>query len=150
MGGSALSEWEPGTRNREAAMTRVKAARARGELRGILWHQGEADSSVDDLAMSFGVRLRRFIDRFREDLEAPDLPMVIGQLGTFFSAPRSKTVDMQLSMVPAWVPRTAFVPSYGLTHKGDNVHFDTPSLREFGRRYAHAYMMIDSKWEVHR
>jgi len=146
VGGSALAEWEPGMPNREAAMKRIKAAQARGQLRGILWHQGEADSSAEDLAISFGARLRRFIGRLRDDLEAPELPVIIGQLGTFFSAPRSKSIDTQLALVPAWVPRTAFVPSDGLVHKGDNVHFDTPSLREFGRRYAHAFMMVDSKW----
>jgi hypothetical protein len=146
MGGSALEEWEPGTPNREAAMARMKAARTRGQLRGILWHQGEADSGTDVRAQTYGVRLRRFIGRFRDDLEAPDLPFVLGQLGTFFAAPFSKGVDNQIAMVPNWVPRTAFVPSDGLVHKGDSVHFDTPSLREFGRRYAHAYMMIDSKW----
>jgi hypothetical protein len=127
-------------------MKRIKAARASGRLRAILWHQGEADSSADARARTFGVRLRRFIEHFRAEIEVADLPMVLGQLGTFYSAPFSKTVDDQLAMIPSWIPRTAFVPSDGLVHKGDNVHFDTPSLHEFGRRYAHAYMMLDREW----
>ena len=43
--------------------------------------------------------------------------------------------------------RVAFVSSQGLTHKGDVLHFDSPSLREFGRRYAHAFLMLDADWK---
>ena len=45
-------------------------------------------------------------------------------------------------MLPAVVPNVAFVPTTGLKHKGDDVHFDTPSFRELGRRYGHAYLML--------
>lgn len=36
----------------------------------------------------------------------------------------------------------AYVPSGALTHKGDILHFDSPSLKEFGRRYAMAFLML--------
>ncbi|MBN8458189.1 MAG: hypothetical protein J0M04_10155 [Verrucomicrobia bacterium] len=29
-----------------------------------------------------------------------------------------------------------------LKHRGDKLHFDSPSLREFGKRYAEAYMKM--------
>jgi hypothetical protein len=37
------------------------------------------------------------------------------------------------------VPNTAFVSAEGLKHKGDKIHFDSPSFRELGKRYAEAY-----------
>jgi hypothetical protein len=41
-----------------------------------------------------------------------------------------------LAKIPARVPHTGCASSAGLTHKGDQVHFDTASQRELGRRYA--------------
>lgn len=44
-GGSPLERWEPGKDLYVRAVKRMKAALATGgRLRGILWHQGEADS----------------------------------------------------------------------------------------------------------
>jgi len=42
-------------------------------------------------------------------------------------------VNEQLALIPLRVPHTAFVSSAGLTDKGDQVHFNTSSLHEFGR-----------------
>jgi hypothetical protein len=71
---------------------------------------------------------------------------VVGQLGEFYSGAFARTVDEQLAIIPLQVPKTAFVSSAGLKPKSDNVHFDSPSLREFGRRYAHAFLMLDPGW----
>jgi hypothetical protein len=38
------------------------------------------------------------------------------------------------------------VSSSGLTHKGDELHFDARSLREFGRRFGLAYLSLDAEW----
>ena len=43
MGGSALDEWKPGGKLYTDAVRRAKVAMKNGRLRGILWHQGEAD-----------------------------------------------------------------------------------------------------------
>jgi hypothetical protein len=36
------------------------------------------------------------------------------------------------------MPNTGVVSAKGLTDKGDHLHFDTPSARELGKRYARA------------
>jgi hypothetical protein len=41
-----------------------------------------------------------------------------------------------------------FVASDGLKDKGDFVHFDAASQREFGRRYAHAFLQLDPGWST--
>jgi hypothetical protein len=56
-------------------------------------------------------------------------------------------VNEQLAQLAVNGTRVAFVSSQGLTHKGDVLHFDSPSLREFGRRYAHAFLMLDADWK---
>jgi hypothetical protein len=42
--------------------------------------------------------------------------------------------------LPAKLKRTAVVKSEGLTHKGDEVHFNSASARTLGRRYAEVYL----------
>ena len=41
--------------------------------------------------------------------------------------------------------QTAFVSADGLNHKGDKTHFDADGYREFGRRYAAAYLKLAGK-----
>lgn len=146
-GGSALDEWMPGTKHYDNCVTRTQTAMKAGRLRAILWHQGEADSASEALALSYRDRFTRFIRSLRSDLGNPELPVVLGQLGPFFRRGESAVVDQQIASIPLSVPRTGFVSSAGLVHKGDDVHFDAPSLREFGRRYALAYLALDADWE---
>ncbi|HKO95071.1 MAG TPA: sialate O-acetylesterase, partial [Polyangiaceae bacterium] len=54
----------------------------------------------------------------------------------------ARSIDLAQRIVSARVPFTAFVPSDGLAAKPDNLHFDAPALREFGRRYAVTFLAI--------
>jgi hypothetical protein len=140
-GGSSLDQWAPGGELYANAVTRTRAALGSGTLRGILWHQGEADSNIEENARSYADRWSRLALSLRQDLAAA--PIVVGELGGFFQAPFAAAVNEQLAVLPARVARTAFVPSGGLTDRGDRLHFNTASLREFGRRYACAFLMLD-------
>lgn len=146
-GGSALDEWMPGTAHYSNCVERTLVALRRGKLRGILWHQGEADSATEALARSYRDRFARFIRSLRSDLGYPETPVIVGQLGPFFRRGESAIVNEQLASVPLTIPNAGFVSASGLTHKGDDVHFDAASLREFGRRYALAYLALDASWE---
>lgn len=149
-GGSALDEWKPGTTHYTEAVRRTKSALKNGTLKGILWHQGEADSGKEELARTYVERFSAFIRQLRADLDAPDVPVVVGEIGHFFrdkpvNAPKYASVVMeQLRSIPAKVPRSAFVSAEGLKHKGDDTHFDTPSLIEFGQRYAAAFLRLEA------
>ncbi len=147
-GGSALDEWKPDGKHYKNAVERVRFAMKSGTLSGILWHQGESDSNDEAKASSYRERWSIFIHSLREDLGAPDVPVVVGELGEFFKGPYAKTVNEQLATIPLSVPHTAFASSAGFTHKGDVVHFDSPSLREFGRRYALAFLSLDPSWNA--
>lgn len=151
VGGTSLDQWAPEGELFADAVKRTKAALASGTLRGILWHQGESDSSKQEKALDYAERWVTFVKALR--LAVGDVPVVVGQLGTFYGrnvdvdqSSYASVVNEQLSMLPVQVERVAFVPSYGLNHKGDKVHFDAPSLREFGRRYAMAFLMLEPAW----
>lgn len=150
-GGSALEEWKPGSKHYSEAVRRTKAALHNGTLRGILWHQGEADSGREDLANSYAQRFEAMIRQLRADLNAPNVPVIVGELGRFYrnrpngGAQFADTVVQQLRLIPGRVPHSEFVSSEGLTDKGDQTHFDTQSLRKLGQRYAEAFRKLETK-----
>lgn len=149
VGGSPIAAWEPGgyhastkTHPYDDMLERAKAALPAGTLKGILWHQGESDSRPGP-AEVYEEKLHALIARLRKQLDAPDVPFLAGQMGVFAERPWSdakKMVDAAHRALPEKVPHTAFVSAAGLSHKGDEVHFDSASYRELGRRYAKAYL----------
>ena len=151
-GGTSLEEWKAGGKLYEEAVRRAKFAMRSGKLRGILWHQGEADAGKQELASSYRQRFSAMIAQLHADLGEPGVPVVVGQLGEFLSegatprSPFASVVDEQLAMVPLTVPHSAFVSSNGLTSNPDHLHFDARSQREFGRRYALAFLSVDGSW----
>lgn len=148
-GGSPISTWQPGGYHGQTkshpyddAIARTQTALKHGTLKGILWHQGESDGSPE-LAAKYEGNLTALIARFRKDLDSPELPFIIGQLGQFPASPWSdahKTVDQAQTAVAKNSKTIRFVSSDELTCNKDNIHFDAASLRTFGKRYAAAYL----------
>jgi len=142
VGASELKRWERGGDLYSNAVARAQAAKRDGTLAGILWHQGEQDSMTATNSNTYYERLVKMIENIRADLGQPQLPFVVGQIGEFLytrrkqQTPYAKTVNDALARIPMHVPRTACVSSAGLTHVGDEVHFDGKSQRELGKRFA--------------
>ena len=93
VGGTPLKRWEKGGDLYESAVQRAKVALAAGVLKGILWHQGESDCTSLKDAESYGQRLTQMFQDLRADLEAPDVPIVVGQLGEFLQFPYTRMVQ---------------------------------------------------------
>jgi Carbohydrate esterase, sialic acid-specific acetylesterase len=151
VGGTPLSRWVKGGDLYAQARERAQAALKDGTLKGILWHQGEADSGTQQLAASYGERLAQMVKDLRADLGAGEVPFVAGKLGEFLRREDKDgkpsywpKVNEQIGAVAKTIPRSAAVESAGLKHKGDVVHFDTPSLRELGLRYAETMRKLQS------
>ncbi len=153
IGGSPIASWEPGayhektnTHPYDDAIARAKRAMQDGTLHGILWHQGEGDSGAQKSAV-YKEKLLELVAQFRSDLGAPDVPFIIGQLGQFEGKPWSPgrvLVNQAHMEVAQEILNGGFVSSDGLTDKGDLTHFNAGSLKEFGRRYAEAYLQLVS------
>lgn len=154
VGGSRIDTWQPDavdpatkTHPWDDALRRAKSALSTGTLKGVLWHQGESDAKCD-LAPAYAAKLADLIGRLRAELYAPTAPFIAGQLGNFAGRPWDefqRQLDQTLRDLPARVARTAFVSAEGLTDRGDKLHFDAASYREFGRRYATAYLDLVRK-----
>lgn len=153
-GGSSIGRWQPGNHFGQTkshpwddSIAAAKKAMNDGTLKAILWHQGEADSSPGKSAV-YGKNLEILIQRFRAELDSPDLPFIIGQLGRFPGRPWSKdreAVDAAQREVANHLKNVAFVPIDEPISIGDNLHFDTPTLRRFAAGYAKAYLDMTSK-----
>ncbi len=142
VGGTPLKRWQKGGDLYERAVKRAKLAMKDGTLKGVIWHQGESDTGAKTNADTYGTRLAQMIKDLRADLDAPNLPVVVGELGPFVinrtkdNLPLAKIVDDALKNLSNNIPLTACASSEGLKDGGDNLHFDAASQREFGRRYA--------------
>lgn len=151
VGGSGIQAWTPGGYHEptglhpwDDAVRRLQVAARNGEVKAILWHQGEGDSAAE-LAPLYEDRLHDLIRRFREVTGDDNLPFIVGQLGQFKDWSKGrKIVNAAHERVPATVSNTGFVSSDGLTDKGDGTHFDAPSARELGRRYAQVYFELEA------
>jgi hypothetical protein len=86
------------------------------------------------------------IARLRADLNAPAVPVVAGELGEFLKdrpgISHFPIINQALREAAGRISRYACVSSAGLTDIGDHLHFDAPSQRIFGERYAEAYLGI--------
>ncbi len=146
VGSTSLERWMPGADLYEGAMAAARAVARDGTIKAVLWHQGEHDSKSDADASSYSRRFSAMVTTLRERLDAPSLPVIVGELGSYLSErsdfPYFRTVNAQLLKVPDALPHCAFVPAESLADKGDKLHFDAHSLRVFGERYAATYLRL--------
>ena len=152
VGGTLLSRWSKGGDLYSNAVSRAKLAMKDGILTGVVWHQGENDSILEETAKTYGERLQQMFRDLREELGQPNLPIVVGEIGEFLytrkdptKTPYAKQINAALDEIPEKVPNTACIKASGLSHKGDEVHFDTKSQHELGRRFAEAMLDLHKR-----
>lgn len=73
--GSMFADWQPGKKNFDTMAERVKKASADGVLKGILWIQGEHETSASAYKESFPKFLKGLRDKFGKEL-----PVIVSQV----------------------------------------------------------------------
>ena len=118
VGGSGIDVWKPGA-----------------------YYEQTKSHPYDD-ALARARKLAELVQRLRTDLNAPNVPFVVGTLGDFIVArnPNAKVINETLQQAPGTIKNTYCVLATGLVHKGDTTHFDTPSARVLGQRYADVFI----------
>ena len=142
VGGSSIRKWIDDSVYREVPLfsnfkKRLGEAKKLGTIKGVIWHQGEADANAKGLPVHQR-NLEQLFGMMRKEAGQRKMPVLMGELGYF-----SKTVHeqfMQMNEVfraySKTDSRTAVVSTEGLVHKGDFLHFNTEGQRELGSRYA--------------
>ncbi len=150
-GGSSLDQWCVGGLLFDHACYQAELASRTSTIAAVLWHQGESDSS-GDLYPVYEKKLTKIIDAFREKLGLHDVPFLLGGLGDylplFYGHDNYKHVNAALACIAEKDPKIGFVPAEGLGANPDNLHFNAPSLREFGVRYYNEFLKLEDKNKV--
>lgn len=146
VGGTDIEKWAPGSFDEitktypyDDAVKRLKVAQKYGVIKGVLWMQGEANST-EKKKRRYLKKLSKLISRIRTESNSPDLPFVVSELGRYKE--RYALINEQLAKLPKKVKNTWVVSSEGLTHKGDGVHLDSRSAHELGIRFARVVRSI--------
>ncbi len=153
VGGTNISMWMPGgydkvtkTHPYNDAIKRAKIAMQYGKLKGILWHQGEGDSSKERVPL-YEQRFDSLLLNLQKELSVDihKLPIVVGELGQFYCEknPEAKELNQVLKHISNKHDNIALVTAKGLTHKGDTIHFDAASQRELGQRFARKMVKLE-------
>lgn len=130
-GGSSIKQWSRDAKFYQEALRRMKVAMKKGELKGVLWHQGETDHEDPE----YLAKLKELVENLRKDLKSPKLPFVAGQVNN------AEEVNRQIAMLSSELPHTGVVKSKGLTAM-DRWHFDAKSMKILGGRYAAEMLKI--------
>ncbi|WP_372796140.1 sialate O-acetylesterase [Pontiella sp.] len=140
VGGTSITYWVPGAEHSKTKthpyddmLVRLKVAQQSGTLKGIIWHQGEADNKRRSKYME---RLTELIERLRTEAGDPELPFVAGLLEMDDrDGKEPRAINAVIAKLPDVVAHTAVASSEGLVTK-DGTHFESASAREMGRRFA--------------
>lgn len=116
------------------AVRRTTVAMNYGELRGILWHQGEANHATSK--DSYKSVLAGIVNNLREDLGVTSsVPFVVGQIGQT-TYEDSDEMNATLSEVGSYVQNAFCASSVGCEMNDDNLHFSRDGQILLGNRYA--------------
>jgi peptidoglycan-N-acetylglucosamine deacetylase len=85
LGGSTIDQWDPNhSRSGDSCLygAMLKRIQSTGghQIKGLIWYQGESEAMLG-IPESYETKLLALIDAIRSDLEKPELPIMIVQIG---------------------------------------------------------------------
>ncbi len=147
LGGSAIGAWQKdaplitdtgsinyGTLQLYAeAVRRTRQAMQYGQLKGILWHQGESNSSNPG---AYPAQLARMVADLREDLNAPQVPFIAGELAYWRAT--SAQFNLMIRGIADFIPHSAWISAEdaGPLIDESDPHFNRDGQLLLGGRYA--------------
>jgi Carbohydrate esterase, sialic acid-specific acetylesterase len=140
-GGTRMDQWDParkddGGQSLYGSMMR-QIALAGGNVKGVLWYQGESDADTERAA-AYPQVFTDFITAVRSDLNRPELPFYLVQIGRVVRGgdprPWNAVQDAQ-RLIPERVANTAVVSVIDL-ELDDLIHVGTQGLKRAGKRLA--------------
>ncbi|KAM7520978.1 hypothetical protein LguiB_019940 [Lonicera macranthoides] len=141
VGGTQISEWARGSRLYEDMLRRarvsVKGGGGGGEIRGILWYQGERDTVTEEDAESYKDNFEKLIIDLRSDLRSPLLPVIQVVLASGQGPFMEKVREAQMRID---LPNVIFVDAKGLLLEPDGLHLSTPAQVCLGEMLAEAFL----------
>jgi len=145
VGGSSISQWLNDSLYRNVKLfsnfeEKTEIAKQFGIIKGILWHQGESDANEKDIPL-YKQRLGLLFSKFRAIVGNTELPVLIGELGSFSDNQANfDLINKQVHSYATEDKNSRVISTKDLKDKGDHLHFDSKGQRMIGKRFAEAYL----------
>lgn len=146
VGGSSISQWLGDSTYRNVQLfknfkEKTNIGASHGIIKGVLWHQGENDAiNPVDVAL-YEARLGQLFTKFREITGNGQLPVLIGELGSFSKNNDNwQKINKQIRVYASKDRNASSIKTSDLKDKGDKVHFDSQGQRTLGQRFAKKYI----------
>lgn len=157
VGGTGIDTWKAGIYYDpvkiypyDNAISRTKEAMRSGTLKGIIWHQGEADSNPAK-SIVYGAKLKQLIETLRLEFKTPFLPFVAGQLPDYQIEKKdslgilhinTSAIAVNNAIADLKIENYTFISAKGTSDIGDHTHFNAVSARLMGQRFAEAMIKL--------
>jgi len=147
VGGSSSTQWLNDSLYRNVKLfsnflSKVEIAKKFGTIKGILWHQGESDANEKDIP-HYKEKLAKLFSKFRAATGNSQLPIILGELGSFSENPVNfSLINKAIHEYASEDKNSSVISTNDLKDKGDHLHFDSKGQRMMGKRYAEAYLKM--------
>lgn len=104
----------------------------------LLWMQGETDALIPEVGKAYYENFSQFVERFRRDLDMPNLPVLLGQInpppGEYQAVQVVRDAQKQAAKV---MKNVWLIDTDGISKLDDNLHYSSQGQLELGKRFAH-------------
>jgi chitin disaccharide deacetylase len=147
VGGSSIQQWLADSVYRDVKLMsnfkeKVKFANIHGVIKGILWHQGESNTSDTTDIRLHPERLAQLFKIFRNIAHNDKLPILAAELGSFSNNKNWQLMNGAIKEAIQKDANAALIPTQDLKNKGDNIHFNSEGQRSMGERFAREYLKM--------
>ena len=150
-GGTSMEQWDPALKGQggdSLYSSMLFSVRATGHpLAGVLWYQGESDTSPRQAA-EYTRRMQALVSAVRRDLLQPALPWLVVQIGRVIG-PREEfaswnSIQEQQRLLPEKIKNLETVAAVDLA-LDDNIHISSKSFPLLAARLARAADHLTSR-----
>lgn len=145
VGGSSINQWIANATHRDVKLLsnfkeKVVLAKKYGQIKSILWHQGESDANNSGV-LKYQEKLSQLFRIFRSSVGNKKLPILVGELGSYSRTKESwMAINHSINSYASGDAHTHVINTSDLKDKGDRVHFNSESQRIMGKRFADTYI----------
>ncbi|MCQ6563544.1 sialate O-acetylesterase [Paenibacillus mendelii] len=148
-GATDMTWWDPALADsNDHSLYRAMLRRVRhagGDVKGILWYQGESDA-ITQASSLYKSRTLNLIQSLRRDLGQPQLPFIFAQLSVFHiwqfdGVSHWNHVQQEQLDLEDMLEHAALVPTIDAS-LANPIHLDAPSLCKVGQRMAWQAMRL--------
>ncbi|KAL9258508.1 putative carbohydrate esterase [Drosera capensis] len=140
VGGTSIRDWARGGFLYGLMVKRAWASvQSGGRMMGVLWYQGESDTTSREDADIYKERVEKFFEDMRTDLHSPTLPIIQVALASGMG-PYTETVrEAQLGL---HLVNVRTIDAKRLPLEPDRLHLTTAAQVELGEMFARAFLLF--------